>query len=140
MTVFSSESCALDSIRAEFVRDIQPGEMVVVRPDNMESMQYAPAKDSALCVFEHIYFARPDSVIDGQSVYEARKLAGKLLAQQHPVDADIVIGVPDSGLCAAMGYAEESGIRYDLGLMKNRYIGRTFIQPSAGYARAQCGH
>lgn len=130
VTVFSSESCALDSIRAEFVRDIQPGEMVVVRPDNMESMQYAPAKDSALCVFEHIYFARPDSVIDGQSVYEARKLAGKLLAQQHPVDADIVIGVPDSGLCAAMGYAEESGIRYDLGLMKNRYIGRTFIQPS----------
>ncbi len=130
VTIFSSESCAMNAVGAEFVRDIKPGEMVVVRPDNTESIQYAKSEKTALCVFEHIYFARPDSVIDGQSVYEARKLSGKLLARQYPVDADIVIAVPDSGLCAAVGYAEESGIQYDLGLMKNRYIGRTFIQPS----------
>lgn len=129
-TVFASETCALDAIGAEFERDIKPGEMVVVHPDRTESIQYAQSQRAALCVFEHVYFARPDSVIDGQSVYEARKQAGKLLAKQYPVDADIVFAVPDSGLCAAAGYAEESGIQYDLGLMKNRYVGRTFIQPS----------
>ncbi len=130
VTVFASESCAMDAVGAEFIRDVKPGEMVVVRPDNTECIQYTKSNKTALCVFEHIYFARPDSVIDGQSVYEARKLAGRLLARQYPVEADIVIAVPDSGLCAAVGYAEESGIRYDLGLMKNRYVGRTFIQPS----------
>lgn len=129
-TVFASENCALDAIGAEFERDIQPGEMVVVHPDRTETIQYAESKRTALCVFEHVYFARPDSVIDGQSVYEARKQAGRLLARQYPVEADIVFAVPDSGLCAAVGYAEESGIQYDLGLMKNRYVGRTFIQPS----------
>ena len=128
--VFSSESCALDPVGAEFVRDILPGEIVVVDTKGIRSLKEHCSGKSALCIFEHIYFARPDSVIDNQSVYEARKEAGRMLARQHPVEADMVIGVPDSGLCAAIGYAEESGIPYGEGLIKNRYIGRTFIQPS----------
>lgn len=128
--VFASETCALDSVGAEFVRDIKPGEICVVTPDSQFSIEDYCGKPSALCIFEHIYFARPDSEIDGQSVNEARVNAGKMLAKQHPVEADVVIGVPDSGLASAIGYSIESGIPYGVGLIKNRYIGRTFIQPS----------
>ncbi len=128
--VFSSETCAFEAVGAEFVRDIKPGEIVVAGVDGVSSVTDHCSDKSALCIFEHIYFARPDSVIDGQSVYEARKEAGRKLARQQPVEADMVFGVPDSGLCAAIGYAEESGIPYGDGLIKNRYIGRTFIQPS----------
>ncbi|MBQ8510969.1 MAG: amidophosphoribosyltransferase [Clostridia bacterium] len=133
--VFASESCALDSVHARFVRNVKPGEIVIA--DNasgeirsIETVQGCGKCDSAFCIFEHIYFARPDSVIDGQSVYEARILAGRCLAKSDPVDADMIIGVPDSGSIAAMGYSLESGIPYGIGLVKNRYIGRTFIQPS----------
>lgn len=131
--VFASESCALDSIGASFDRDIRPGELIVVDESGervMESGINPDASKCALCVFEHIYFARPDSVIDGQSVYQARLEAGRILARSHPVQADLVIGVPDSGLAAAIGFAQESGIPYGEGLVKNRYIGRTFIQPT----------
>lgn len=131
--VFASESCALDSIGASFDRDVHPGELIVVDESGervMESGINPDASKCALCVFEHIYFARPDSVIDGQSVYQARLEAGRILARSHPVQADLVIGVPDSGLAAAIGFAQESGIPYGEGLVKNRYIGRTFIQPT----------
>lgn len=129
--IFASETCALDSIGAEFVRDIEPGEMVVVQNGNIKSINtYKATKPKGSCIFEYIYFARPDSIVDGQSVHESRMLAGKYLAQEFPVDADVVIGVPDSGISAAMGYAKESGIPYGLGFIKNKYIGRTFIQPS----------
>ncbi|MBE7020518.1 MAG: amidophosphoribosyltransferase [Ruminococcaceae bacterium] len=128
--VIASESVAFDAINAEFVRDIEPGEMVVITKDGIESKRVAPKCDTALCIFEHVYFARPDSVIDGASVYEARKEAGRYLARQKPVDADVVIAAPDSGISAAIGYSQESGIPYEVGLMKNRYIARTFIQPT----------
>lgn len=131
--VFASESCALDSIGASFDRDVRPGELIVVDESGervMKSGINPDASKCALCVFEHIYFARPDSVIDGQSVYQARLEAGRILARSHPVQADLVIGVPDSGLAAAIGFAQESGIPYGEGLVKNRYIGRTFIQPT----------
>lgn len=131
--VFASESCALDSIGAEFVRDVQPGELIVAEPEGVRCLTAGVNHDPAscaMCIFEHIYFARPDSVIDGQSVYQARIEAGRLLARTHPVQADLVIGVPDSGLVAALGFAKESGIPYGEGLIKNRYIGRTFIQPT----------
>lgn len=127
--VFASESCALSAIGAKFERDINPGEMVVVTTDGIQNYtQYCQEKTS-LCIFEHIYFARPDSIIDGQCVYDARLEAGGLLYRRHPVDADIVIGVPDSGITAAIGYSRESGIPYGEGFIKNRYVGRTFIQP-----------
>jgi amidophosphoribosyltransferase len=129
-TVFASESCALDAIGARFVRDIRPGEVVKVTRQGIESYQYAHSRKSAMCVFEFIYFARPDSVIEGASVHEARLRAGAYLALDHPVDADIVIGVPDSGLDAALGFSRQSGIPYGVGFIKNRYIGRTFIQPT----------
>ena len=125
--IFASETCALDSIGAEFVRDVEPGEVVVVAKDGMYSNTDNCGEKHAMCVFEHVYFARPDSVISGQSVHIARQNAGKILAKEHPVEADIVCGVPDSGLDAALGYAKESGIPYALAFIKNRYIGRTFI-------------
>lgn len=128
--VLSSESCALDTVGATFVRDLEPGEIVVISDKGISSKTNHCGQKPALCIFEHIYFARPDSVIDGQSVNEARVQAGRMLAQQHPVDADVVIGVPDSGLASAIGYSKESGIPYGVGLIKNRYIGRTFIQPT----------
>ncbi|MEG2938709.1 MAG: amidophosphoribosyltransferase, partial [Oscillospiraceae bacterium] len=128
--IFASESCALDSIGATFVRDIEPGEVVVVTDDGVESIKTHCGKGSGFCVFEYIYFARPDSVINGSSVHTARKRAGALLALAHPVEADVVIGVPDSGIDAALGYATQSGIPYGLGFLKNKYIGRTFIAPS----------
>lgn len=128
--VFASESCALDALGATFVRDVEPGEVIVVGPDgSMQSLFVKEKPKSAICVFEYIYFARPDSVIDGASVELARQEAGKYLSLEHPVGADLVMGVPDSGIPAAIGYAKCSGIPYGVGLIKNRYIGRTFIQP-----------
>jgi len=127
--VFASESCALDSVGALFVRDVEPGEVVWVYNGELRSLKGKCAPKSSLCIFEYIYFARPDSIIDGQSVHDARILAGRYLAKENPIDADVVIGVPDSGLVAAKGYAMESGIPYNDGFIKNRYIGRTFIKP-----------
>lgn len=126
----SSESCAFDTIGAEFVRDILPGEIVTIDIDGVHSNKKYCTKKGNICIFEYIYFARPDSIIDGVSVEQARIEAGKFLAQESPVDADIVIGVPDSGLDAALGYSRYSGIPYAIGFVKNRYIGRSFIQPS----------
>lgn len=127
--IFCSETCALDTIGAEFIRDVEPGEVIVVEDGEMRSLHYPIKCDPTTCVFEYIYFARPDSVIDGASVEFARQEAGRYLAEEHPVEADVVIGVPDSGIPAAIGYAKASGIPYGVGLIKNRYIGRTFIQP-----------
>lgn len=129
--IFASETCALDSVGASFVRDVEPGEVVYVNLNGeLKSIREAcQTEKTGLCVFEYLYFARPDSVIDGQAVHAARILAGRYLAKEHPIEADVVIGVPDSGLNAAKGYAKESGIPYNDGLIKNRYIGRTFIQP-----------
>lgn len=128
----ASETCALDSISATFVRDIEPGEIVVIDDSGISSIKTHCGHKSSLCVFEYVYFARPDSVIEGSSVHAARIQAGKFLAKEHPVDADIVVGVPDSGLDAALGYSIESGIPYGIGFIKNKYIGRTFIQPAQG--------
>lgn len=128
--VFASETCALDACGADYVRDVEPGEIIVVDDKGLRSIQNPNNNKKSLCVFEYIYFARTDSVIDGISVYEARKEAGRLLARQHPVEADMVIGVPESGIDAAIGYSEESGIPYEKGIVKNNYIGRTFIKPS----------
>ena len=127
--VFASESCALDAVGATLLRDVEPGEIVVADARGLRSIRdRCNRKPSQMCVFEYIYFARPDSTIEGCSVHEARMQAGRFLAQEHPVDADVVIGVPDSGLDAALGYAEASGIPYGIGFIKNKYIGRTFIQ------------
>ena len=128
--VLSSESCGLDVIGAEFVRDIAPGEMVVISERGVKSVHFAPPAKLASCIFEYIYFARPDSVIDGQSVHDARFMMGRILAKESGYKGDIVISVPDSGTTAATGFAYESGIPFIEGLMKNRYIGRTFIQPT----------
>lgn len=127
--VVSSESCALDTIGATFIRDIAPGEMIVIDDSGVQSISFAPKDKRALCVFEYIYFARPDSVIDGQSVYEARLAMGRELFRESRLTGDIVISVPDSGTAAAIGFSSESGIPFAEGLIKNRYIGRTFIQP-----------
>lgn len=127
--VIASESCALDTVGAEFVRDVEPGEMVVIDDKGLHSQRFGSAKRRALCVFEYIYFARPDSVIDGQSVQQARFEMGRQLARESSYRGDIVISVPDSGTTAALGFSRESGIPFGEGLMKNRYIGRTFIQP-----------
>ena len=127
--IIASESCAFDAVGAVFERDVKPGEIVIIDNDGLRSVSFNPAKKSALCVFEFVYFARVDSAIDGLSVYEARYQAGKRLARVLPVDADLVCGVPDSALAAAIGYAEESKVHYGDGLAKNRYVGRTFIQP-----------
>lgn len=128
--VVASESCALNVVGATFVRDIEPGEIVVFSKEGVKSLrEHCGKKPERLCVFEYIYTSRPDSVISGCSVHLARKRAGMFLAKAHPVEADVVIGAPDSGLDAAIGYAEESGIPYGIGLIKNKYIGRTFIDP-----------
>ena len=128
--IVASESCALDSVGAAFIRDVKPGEIVIIDEEGMRSIEdnCKPGKKS-FCVFEFIYFARPDSVIDGSCVHTARLRAGAFLALEHPVQADVVIGVPDSGIDAALGYSKQSGIPYDVGFIKNKYIGRTFIEP-----------
>ena len=129
--VFASESCALDAVGATMLRDVEPGEIVVVDRSGMRNIRtHCNTAPHTLCVFEYIYFARPDSVIEGTCVHEARLQAGRFLAQEHPVEADVVIGAPDSGLDAALGFAQESGIPYGVGFIKNKYVGRTFIQGS----------
>ncbi|MGM9522346.1 MAG: amidophosphoribosyltransferase [Oscillospiraceae bacterium] len=128
--IIASESCALNSVSAEFIRDIRPGEVVVFDKNGVHSITDQCGKaDEAMCIFEYIYFARPDSVIDGCSIHHARMNAGRFLAEDYPVDADIVIGVPDSGIDGAIGYSKTSGIPYGIGFIKNKYIGRTFISP-----------
>ncbi|MBQ6622271.1 MAG: amidophosphoribosyltransferase [Mogibacterium sp.] len=128
--VVASESCAISAVGGTFLRDIEPGEILVFSKEGIFSRrEHCGRKEKKTCIFEYIYFARPDSVIDGVSVHSARVRAGRILAREHPESADIVIGVPDSGLDAALGYSEESGIPYGIGLIKNKYIGRTFIAP-----------
>ena len=128
--VIASESCAILAAGGEFVRDVEPGEIVMFDEEGMHSIKTHCGGKTGLCVFEFVYFARPDSVIDGASVHRARRRAGAFLALEHPVQADVVVGVPDSGLDAALGYSQQSGIPYGIGFLKNKYIGRTFIQPS----------
>ncbi len=130
--ILSSETAALDTVGADFIRDVLPGEIVIIDQEGLRSIQTVTQAKSAMCIFEFIYFARPDSVMEGVSVHQARYEAGRILAIEQPIEADLVIGVPDSGIAAALGYAAQSGIPYGEGLMKNRYIGRTFIQPSQG--------
>lgn len=128
--ILASESCAIDAVGGTLIRDVLPGEMVIIDENGVKSVKYSENNKKAPCSFEHIYFARPDSVIDGLNVYESRVEAGRLLAKQMKVEADVVIGVPDSGIPAAIGFAEASGIPYAIGLVKNKYIGRTFIKPT----------
>ena len=126
----ASETCAFDLINAQYVREIAPGEMVRISKSGIESIHFAPEKPLQQCIFEHVYFSRPDSIIFGRSVNESREMLGRLLAREHPVEADIVVPVPDSGVPAAVGYALESKIPFRMGLIRNHYIGRTFIEPS----------
>ena len=128
--ILASETCALDIIGAEFVRDVRPGELVVIDAEGLHSVSLFPPARHRFCVFEYIYFARPDSVVEGSGVYDVRKRIGAELAREAPVDADIVVPVPDSGTPGAMGYAVESGIPFDLGIIRNHYVGRTFIEPT----------
>ena len=128
--VLASESCALDIIGASFIRDIEPGEMVIINQDGISSRYPFAPLTSRFCVFEYVYFARPDSIVEGRSVYDARKKIGAELAREAAVNADMVVPVPDSGVPAALGYAEESGLPFDLGIIRNHYVGRTFIQPT----------
>ena len=127
--VFASESCAFDLLRAEFVRDVLPGELVMVSEDGVTSRQYASGVPQSSCIFEHVYFARPDSRIFGRWVQESRDQMGRQLARESGVPADVVVPVPDSGVTAALGYAEEAGIPFRFGLIRNHYVGRTFIEP-----------
>lgn len=128
--IVASETCALDAVSAKYIRDVEPGEIVIFDKDGVRSIKdHCGKQDHKICIFEYIYFARPDSVIEGKSVHEARLKAGACLAMEHPVPADVVIGVPDSGLDAALGYSRQSGIPYGIGFIKNKYIGRTFIAP-----------
>jgi amidophosphoribosyltransferase len=128
--VVASETCAFDIVGAEFVRDVLPGELLIINGDGLHSEMYSMNSTTAICTMEYIYFSRPDSNIHGINVHTARKNLGKQLAKEVPIQADVVTGVPDSSISAAIGYAEESGIPYEMGLIKNRYVGRTFIQPS----------
>ncbi len=128
--IVTSETCALDIIGADFVRDVEPGEMVVLDASGVHSLRPFPATQRRFCIFEYIYFARPDSVVEGESVYQARKRIGAELARETHVDADVVIPVPDSGVPAAIGYSEESGIAFEVGIVRNHYVGRTFIEPA----------
>lgn len=128
--VMASETCALDIIGAEFVRDVDPGEIIIIDKDGLKSIKPFEPKPSRFCIFEHIYFARPDSVVEGTSVYNARKSIGMQLARESAVEADVVVPVPDSGVPAALGFAEESGVPFDYGIIRNHYVGRTFIEPT----------
>jgi len=130
--VLASETCALDMIGARFVRDIEHGEMVIIDAKGLRSVRPFPAAQARPCVFEYVYFARPDSIVNGRSVYEVRKRMGRRLSQESGVPADVVVPVPDSGVPAAIGYAQESGIPFEMGIIRNHYVGRTFIQPTQG--------
>jgi amidophosphoribosyltransferase len=127
--VLASEPCAFDLIGADYVRDIEPGEMVVIDAGGMRSLRPMPPAPSRMCVFEYVYFARPDSKLAGTSVYDTRKAFGRMLAREHPVEADVVVPVPDSGVPAAIGYAAERNVPFEMGLMRSHYVGRTFIEP-----------
>jgi len=128
--IVASESCAIQSIGGDFIRDVEPGEIIVISKDGFHSLRNHCGNQGSLCIFEHVYFARPDSVIDGAGVHKSRLCAGAQLAFECPAEADVVVGVPDSGLDAAIGFSEYSGIPYEIGFIKNRYIGRTLIQNS----------
>jgi amidophosphoribosyltransferase len=128
--VFASETCAFDLIGAVYMNEVEPGEMVIAGPEGLTRERYTPEQPRAQCVFEHVYFSRPDSVVFGRSVQESREMLGRLLAREDPVEADVVVPVPDSGVAAAIGYAAESGIPFRHGLIRSHYIGRTFIEPS----------
>ncbi len=130
--VLASETCALDMIGAVFVRDVENGEVVVIDEDGLRSIKPFPDKAARPCLFEYVYFARPDSVVNGKAVYEVRKAMGAQLSREHGVEADVVVPVPDSGVPAALGYAQESGIPFEMGIIRSHYLGRTFIQPSQG--------
>lgn len=127
---FASETCAFDLINAVYLNDVEPGEMVIIGPEGMTRERYTPPRDSAQCVFEQVYFSRPDSIVFGRPVQLSRENLGRLLAREHPADADVVVPVPDSGVAAALGFAEEAGIPFRQALMRNHYVGRTFIEPS----------
>jgi amidophosphoribosyltransferase len=129
-SVFASETCAFDLINAVYLNDVEPGEMVTVGPEGLTRERYAPVRDHAHCVFEHVYFSRPDSIVFGRPVQQSREMLGRLLAREAPADADVVVPVPDSGVSAAIGYASESGLPYRQALIRNHYVGRTFIEPS----------
>jgi len=128
--VFASETCAFDLIGAVYLNEVEPGEMVIVGPEGVTRERYAPEQPRAQCVFEHVYFSRPDSIVFEKSVQESREMLGRLLAREAPADADLVVPVPDSGVAAAIGYAAESGLPFRHGLIRNHYVGRTFIEPS----------
>jgi amidophosphoribosyltransferase len=128
--ILTSESCALDIMGATFIRDIEPGEMVIITKDGVESRQLFTPRPSRFCIFEYVYFARPDSMVEKESVYEVRKRIGAELAAENAAPADMVIPVPDSGVPAAIGYAQAAGLPFELGLIRNHYVGRTFIEPS----------
>lgn len=129
--VLSSETCAFDLVQAEFVRDVEPGEIVIINGEGIQSIQAFPEQERrALCIFEFVYFARPDSNLSGRSVYNARVEMGRQLAREHPVEADLVVPVPDSGTCAALGYSQQSGIPFEMAFVRNHYVGRSFLQPT----------
>ena len=128
--VFASETCAFDLIGAVYMNEVEPGEMVIVGPEGVTRERYAPEQPRAQCVFEHVYFSRPDSIVFEKSVQQSREMLGRLLAREAPADADLVVPVPDSGVAAAIGYAAESGLPFRHGLIRNHYVGRTFIEPS----------
>ncbi|RWZ57977.1 amidophosphoribosyltransferase [Halobacillus fulvus] len=128
--IVSSETCAFDVIGAEYEREIKPGELLIISDEGVQSTRFSAPIQRTLCSMEYVYFSRPDSNVDGKNVHASRKRMGKTLAKEAPIEADVVTGVPDSSISAAIGYAEESGLPYELGLIKNRYVGRTFIQPS----------
>ncbi len=128
--VLASESCAIDAMNGTFVRDIAPGEILMISEDGLKSIRLNERTGKQTCIFEYVYFARPDSIIDGIPVQQARLKMGEMLAEENPVEADVVVGVPDSGICAALGYSHYSGIPYAMGIVKNKYIGRTFIAPT----------
>jgi amidophosphoribosyltransferase len=130
--VLASETCALDTIGATFERDVEHGEVIVIDHEGLKSLKPFPTRGARPCLFEYVYFARPDSVVNGRSVYGVRKRMGMKLAREHAVEADVVVPVPDSGVPAALGYAQESGIPYEMGIIRSHYLGRTFIQPSQG--------
>jgi amidophosphoribosyltransferase len=128
--VFASETCAFDLMGAVYLNEVAPGEMVIVGPEGVTRERYAPEQPRAQCVFEHVYFSRPDSIVFERSVQESREMLGRLLAREAPADADLVVPVPDSGVAAAIGYAAESGLPFRHALIRNHYVGRTFIEPS----------
>lgn len=129
--VLASETCAFDLIQAKFVRDVEPGEIVIINKNGLKSIQAFPEqKRRAFCIFEYVYFARPDSSISGRNVYRTRVEMGRQLAREHPIEADVIVPVPDSGNCAALGYSMESGIPYEMAFVRNHYVGRSFLQPS----------